>query len=241
MKLKKKITLILAVIAAALIVIVCLLVLPGDHNAPVISFSSDEVIYDSEMDEEGLLNGVTAEDESDGDVSDSLKIADIKMSADGKSVTIVYIARDSSNNIAQNSRELSVEEKEKSEPTPTPAPTEYHVATPTVTPTPTPTPDANEVNRQENETAIAGLSAEAPKIYLSQYAVTVQIGSEFDALSYVEDIIDDVDARDDLYLEIQIDGAVDTATAGVYELHYFVIDSSGNYSNEAHMSVTVTE
>ena len=253
MKLRKKISILLLVIAVVLAAIFGFLYMSQDQSAPSINFSSDAIVYSEDMDEEELIEGVTASDSRDGDVSDSIRVSNIQISEDGKSATVEYVARDSSNNIARASRVLQANisastgvsdmeaqvtpTPEAAEPTPTPEAS----ATPTPTPPPevTEAPDANELGRQENEAAIAALAPEAPRLYLSEYAITINAGSEFNPLLYVEDITDDLDARDDLYMEIQIEGGVDTATPGVYELYYLVVDSTGNSSNQANLTVTV--
>lgn len=259
MKLKNRITLLLAVAAVALIAVNALVLLAEDRRGPEIAFAQGELTYNSSMSEEQLLEGVTASDNRDGDVTDSLRIGEILPSADKSQVTVVYTAKDSSNNIAQLSRVLPVEGAVSEEGLPNHAAgTDAEEQNDTsgqeavTTPTPTPTPaatqepviteeagDPNEAGRLENEAAIAALAPEAPRMYLSQYAVTIPAGSDFNALGYVEDITDDADSRDDLYRQIQISGEADMQTPGVYELYFYVNDSDGNTSNQARLSVTV--
>lgn len=66
-------------------------------------------------------------------------------------------------------------------------------------------------------------------------------GADFNELSYVQDISDDKDSRDELYQGIQISGEVDTNTPGEYTLEYHAVDSDGNNSNAAQLKVTVKE
>ena len=86
---------------------------------------------------------------------------------------------------------------------------------------------------------IDALPAETPKLYLNTYEVTVEAGSELDKISYIKEITDDADSQETLFGEIQIDGDVDTATAGDYTLTYHVTDSDGNRSNVAVLTVHV--
>ena len=65
------------------------------------------------------------------------------------------------------------------------------------------------------------------------------MGTPVDQLSYVSDIQDDVDATNTLYRQIQIEGNVDTGVPGTYELTYYVVDSSGNESNRAVLTIVV--
>ena len=72
-----------------------------------------------------------------------------------------------------------------------------------------------------------------------QYEEKLVAGSDFNVLSYVKEITDDVDDRSWLFQHIQVSGEVNTYIPGVYQLIYYVIDSDGNQSNEALLTVTV--
>lgn len=76
-----------------------------DRTAPVISFAEDsgELVYMEGMSEEALLEGVSAFDNVDGDVTDSLLIEKISKTANGN-VIVTYVALDSSNNVVKRSR-----------------------------------------------------------------------------------------------------------------------------------------
>lgn len=47
------------------------------------------------------------------------------------------------------------------------------------------------------------------------------------------------DSTSDLYRKIQITGTVDVNTPGTYELTYYVVDSNGNASNGAVLTIVV--
>lgn len=76
-----------------------------DRTAPeiIIPDSLIEKGYEKGEEEEDLLKGVTAQDNRDGDVSDSLRVADILENGDGKSVTVTYMAKDAKKNVASES------------------------------------------------------------------------------------------------------------------------------------------
>ena len=252
MKTKGKITLLLAVVAALLIGANAFVMLSEDDNAPTINLPSGTAQYTEGMTDSELLEGVTATDDRDGDVSDSIRVGEILRSGDGSQVTVVYVARDSKDNIAQASRIMQTSAvstqpapenvQEESEPEDN---TGEETAAQPETPEPTEAPvennqeDANELGRAENEAAIAALPDGAPRMYLTEYAVSIPVGTEFNSLGYVEDIQDDLDNRDELFTKIQITGNVDITTPGTYELFYYVIDNDGNTSNQARLSVTV--
>ena len=50
---------------------------------------------------DGLLDGVTATDNKDGDVTESLVVESVYPNEDGQTATIVYVARDSRNNVGK--------------------------------------------------------------------------------------------------------------------------------------------
>lgn len=59
-------------------------------------------------------------------------------------------------------------------------------------------------------------------------------------IAFVESITDDKDAKESLFRQIQITGDdLDVNTAGTYVLTYYVVDSDGNRSNEADLTITV--
>lgn len=73
----------------------------NDRQAPVIYIENDMVYQDGMQAE--LLEGVTAKDEQDGDVTASLVVETITPDAKNKTAVILYAARDKSNNIAKKS------------------------------------------------------------------------------------------------------------------------------------------
>ncbi len=105
------------------------------------------------------------------------------------------------------------------------------------------TPEAEmteEEKAQEREEAkIDKLSSQDPRFYLTTYYVEINRVSQIDRLSYVKDIEDDVDQTNELYRKIQITGTVDVYTPGTYELTYYVVDSNGNASNGAVLTIVV--
>lgn len=90
---------------AALIAASVFLYLNLDKTAPEISFVEDDgrLIYSESMNEEELLEGVSAFDDKDGDVTESLVVEKVSETAYGK-VIVTYAALDSSNNVAKKSR-----------------------------------------------------------------------------------------------------------------------------------------
>lgn len=90
---------------AALIAASVFLYINLDRTAPVISFADDDrqLTYTKKTSEEDLLEGVSAVDDVDGDVTDSLLIEKISETADGN-VIVTYVALDAANNVTKKSR-----------------------------------------------------------------------------------------------------------------------------------------
>lgn len=79
----------------------------------------------------------------------------------------------------------------------------------------------------------------APKLTLTQKSVTLKKGDTFNPLAYVSVIEDDYDNIYALWQDIQISGEYDMTEEGTYTLYYYVIDSSGNMSNQAKFKIVV--
>lgn len=99
MKMKGAVTGI-CIVDAILLAVCAFLYLNQDRIAPVISFGENDIVYTEGMDTGLLLTGVTAMDDVDGDVTDTLLIEKISDTARGD-VLVTYAALDRSNNVAK--------------------------------------------------------------------------------------------------------------------------------------------
>ena len=219
-----------------------------DRNGPEISVPQEEITYVAGTDTSALLNGVTAQDNRDGDVTDTVTIESIIPNADQTGASVVYVAKDSKNNVTkeirtilystdanQTAAQAAAEQAAADQAAQDQAAAEQAAQGDAAGESAQTTDDG----AAQNEAAIAALSAESPRIYLTQYSVELERGAELNELSYVQDISDDEDSRDELYQGIRISGEVDTNTPGEYTLEYHVVDSDGNNSNVAQLRVTV--
>lgn len=207
-------------------------VVTDDRKGPEIELPADgDVTYEEGSDTASLLEGVTATDEKDGDVTDSLVIENIFPNDDHTSASIVYAAKDSHNNVSKATRRVNY----KAAAEDTPAENESAPAAEE--------PQKNDTEGTKNETdaqmEIEALPAESPKLYLNTYEVTVEAGNNLDKTSYIKEMTDDADSQESLFNQIEIDGDVDTAVPGDYTLTYHVTDSDGNRSNAAVLTVHV--
>lgn len=210
------------------------LVVDRDKTGPVIAVPEDgSLTYVAGEDKKILLEGVTASDSEDGDVSDTLMIESIRPNGDRAVVT--YTAVDHSHNASKSSCVVNYQTETEEEET---IAGEKRLAD---------SEDEAEELQENSETkaqkdvedAIADLPKESPRFRLSQHEVMLAVGEVFDYSQYISDITDDKDSREQLYGRIRLKGKVDTSKAGIYEISYFVVDSDKNQSNVEVLTVKV--
>lgn len=223
-------------LAAALAVILCLAVgaltvhklVKVDKEPPVINFGRN-ISFSDELSEEELLHGVTAKDNVDGDVTDSIVLESVSLNDEDATVVVTYAARDSSNNVARASRILEYSSEQK-ESVGFEENTEADSAAGM---------EGESESENETETESEELPPGSPHISLSEKQVEIHVGDDFEPLNYVESVEDDSDNIYDLWQNIRISGEYDVQKAGTYELSFYVIDSAGNSSNQAKLKVVV--
>lgn len=81
-----------------------LFVLTDDTKAPKITMDTQELEVSVQADEEALLQGVSAEDNADGDVTESLLVEKISSLTKDHTATVTYAAFDKSGNVAKATR-----------------------------------------------------------------------------------------------------------------------------------------
>jgi len=209
-----------------------------DMVPPVITLPEEEAVYEEGMDKVELLKGVSAVDDVDGDVSDSLLVESVIPMDDEQTATVIYYAKDRSNNVTKATRivkyrptdmeEWMVEETEKE--------TEKEQETETGA-----VFESRQESEEEPSTEKETLKGEAPVLELSVKEVRVPKGSRFEPLAYVKDIRDNKDDRNHLFGQIHIDSnTVNTSVPGTYEVVFSVTDSD-NYSSEQEVLKVIVE
>ena len=261
---RKWLIVLMAVVAVGVTGIMGWLYVSEDRKGPEITIAeSKKNSYTADMTTNELLEGVTATDEKDGDVSDSLTVENVYPNERGDEVTVVYVAKDRSNNVtkvtyhmtsdgslpagteedAEGIDEQAAEASDTEEQDQTEADVQNEENTDEADAQDAEAEDTElteEEKAQEREEAkIDKLNPQDPRFYLTTYYVEIDKGTQLDQLSYVKSIEDDKDQSSDLYRKIQITGNVDVNTPGTYELTYYVVDSNGNASNGAVLTVVV--
>ena len=103
----KKLAIGIGIVDAVLLVVCLFLYLGKDRTPPVISFGDSTAVYEDGMDESLLLQEVTAMDDRDGDVSNSLMVEKVA-GTNGKEVIVTFVALDQSNNVGKASKVFAV-------------------------------------------------------------------------------------------------------------------------------------
>lgn len=217
----------------------------SDRKAPEITFSTAGMVseYHDDMGNAVLLDGVTAFDDRDGDVTDSVTIINIIVLENGEYIKVTYAAKDSSNNVAQKSAKIpysgeksfinvSVAENE----------TDTQLETTTEVPETTteevttePAPDFSVEGGSGNPVKIDQAQVDAtgvPQIELKYTDYVIRRGTAFGTVEALDMVNDTYDDSEGVSNRIVINGinSVDTDVVGEYELNYSVSDKQGNRS-----------
>lgn len=105
----KKIVLFMSIICIGLAAVVFYMRLQTDRKGPeIVVDQSAAAVYKADMTDAELLEGVTATDKKDGDVSSSLTVESV-YDLNATEVVITYAAKDSENNITKLKRTMEAE------------------------------------------------------------------------------------------------------------------------------------
>lgn len=75
-------------------------------RAPEISFNQEEIEVETNADDQMLLEGVSASDKEDGDISDSIMVEHVSKFVEDNVVEVTYVVYDSQNHVARASRRV---------------------------------------------------------------------------------------------------------------------------------------
>ena len=228
--------LVMLALAAGCIVLAvagALICLGQDRKAPEITVEDTEISYTEGGDYEELLEGVTAEDNIDGDLTDQVFVD--KIIQTGEDTGIVYYGvMDKHHNVGTARRTITYHLSENgdeavTEQTEEEAEDEEEEAAGQE--------EAAQTEPKEEETLQP--DGARPALALTATETTIAVGTAFDPMSVVKDAVDDVDTKDSLYQRISANGTYDTSVPGTYTIQYFVTDSSGNTSDPQNFTLKV--
>ena len=194
-----------------------------DRTAPEIKVDQSEKIAYTEGEDYGkLLEGVTAQDDKDGDLTSEVFVEKV-VPVSKKKAVVYYGVTDKAKNVGTASREVTYQAAEDSDAAEETA------------------PDAAAADEQSADQQSAALQPNGtrPAMQLAEDAKTIARGTSFNALNEVTDAVDDKDDRDTLFRGLHIDGNYNVNQAGTYTLQYYVQDSDGNTSDPITFTLTV--
>lgn len=234
-----------------------------DRTAPEIKVDqSKKIAYTEGEDYEKLLEGVTAQDDKDGDLTSEVFVEKV-VPVSKKKAVVYYGVTDKAKNVGTASREVTYQAaedtaqdtaseevsedttqktdeksakktKKKSKKAKIKKTAEEKKAEET-------TQDAAAAEQQSADQQSAALQPNGtrPAMKLAEEAKTIARGTSFNALNEVTDAVDDKDDRDTLFRGLHIDGNYNVNQAGTYTLQYYVQDSDGNTSDPITFTLTV--
>lgn len=227
-----------------------------DRTAPEIKVDQSEKIAYTEGEDYGkLLEGVTAQDDKDGDLTSEVFVEKV-VPVSKKKAVVYYGVTDKAKNVGTASREVTyqaAEDSDAAEETAQDTASE-EVSEDTTQKTKKKTKkEKNKKTAEEKkaeETAQDAAAADQqsgtlqpngtrPAMKLAGEAKTIARGTSFNALNEVTDAVDDKDDRDTLFRGLHIDGNYNVNQAGTYTLQYYVQDSDGNTSDPITFTLTV--
>ena len=194
-----------------------------DRTAPEIKVDQSKKIAYTEGEDYGkLLEGVTAQDEKDGDLTSEVFVEKI-VPVSKKKAVVYYGVTDKAKNVGTASREVTYQAAEGSDAAEENA------------------QDAAAADEQSTDQQSVALQPNGtrPAMKLAEDAKTIARGTSFNALNEVTDAVDDKDDRDTLFRGLHIDGNYNVNQAGTYTLQYYVQDSDGNTSDPITFTLTV--
>lgn len=219
-------------------------VVVSDRKAPEITLGEAGMVdqYSDDMDTSELLAGVTAYDDRDGDVTDSVTVLNVLVLDNGEYIKVTYAAKDSHNNVAQKSAKIKYSGSKSF----------INVSV---------TEDDSEVQTQETTTAGPDLTQPGgsgtpvkidqekvkttgvPQIELKYTDYVIKAGDSFGTAEALDIVNSTLDDKEGVSNRIVINGIgnVNTNRVGEYQLVYSVSDTDGNRSEAQTLTLHVIE
>lgn len=242
-------TYLLLIISVIIVFAGCIMsIVLSDREAPVITVNEAALpsVYSDNMDVEELLNGVTAYDDEDGDVSNTLIVENMIVLSDAQSIKVVFAASDSHGNIGKeevvlpyngtkNFIDVSPEDTTKS----TEEDTSEDVTEEITTAAAVEGGNGEPVKIDQEEANKTGI----PQIELKYTDYTIHVGESFSAAEALDMVNATYDSAETVSNRIVINNLqnVDVNTVGDYVLNYSVSDTEGNRSDVRKLTLHVIE
>lgn len=226
---------VLLLLACAIFGVISVFIYIGeDHTPPEISIEDADITYTEGEAYTTLMEGVTARDNIDGDLTEKVFVDKVIPTGDDTAV-VYYGVIDSSRNVGTKSRKISYISADAS--------AEAGAGAAQEAPQEAPQEPAAQTEQTTPEEGAAGQTlepaGERPVLALSASSASVAVGTGFDPMSVVQGMADDKDSVDILSQKVMLDGTYDTSVPGTYNLSFYVMDSDGNASDPVAFTLTV--
>lgn len=230
-KAKTVITCLLFVLCVIMAVFLVLDRLNQDNTPPSITFATESIQLTEEeasavlqKDYSCLLTGVSAFDDSDGDITDRVIVYSVNIYGDHSYAVVNYRALDRSNNMATAQRLAYLKSPEQI----------YQEFLDSLSNGPA---DGTGDAATENDAADES-DTQRPVIQMES-VVNLAVGETFEPQEYLITLEDDVDSFETLAQNCRMEGEFDVNSAGIYPLVFYVTDSDGNESEPSVLILTV--
>ena len=218
--------LVMAAVCAVLTVVAAFIYIRQDNTPPDIKIEERDITYTEGEGHEGLMDGVSAKDKVDGDLTGKVFVSKIVVTGEDSAI-VYYGVMDEHKNIGTARRRVTYRSAEAA-------------------------PEQAEETAGE---AVEGTEGEAsnvppdqaalqpdgvrPAMALTADQTTIRVGETFAPLDFVQGVVDDKDDTSTLYQNIHADGQYNVRARGTYEINYYVTDSDGNASDPHPFTLTV--
>ena len=219
-----------------------------DRTAPVITVSDKKMSYTAGDPYDQLLEGITATDNKDGDLTDEVFVDRVVPTSKKKAV-VYYGVMDKSNNVGTARKTVTYHgDNNMGSDAEDITPADNADAENATQPDQSADQEQKDADKQQADqqadqpdatTDDLKANGEKPAMSLTATSETIARGSNFNATSMVKDVVDDKDDRDTLFRQLHVDGTYDITKSGTYELAYYVQDSDGNTSDPITFTLTV--
>ena len=225
----------------------CFYFLRLDRTAPEIILGEVDYVYEEDLPERILMEGVTAVDMQDGDLTAGVVIEKVVTDEAKRTAAITYGVADRAGNVCRASRILDMPVEEK--PQLPVAGEAGNRGTGSVqemegqNPGTMEAEGTQESGREENTQQTAGSDSggEKPALVFTARELRIKTGDTPEWSRVIGDIQDDKDPGEILLESLEVKGGYDTTKAGEYYLTLTVTDTDGNTSNAYPMKLVVVE
>ncbi|MBR5595916.1 MAG: DUF5011 domain-containing protein [Lachnospiraceae bacterium] len=240
-----------------ILLILCLVFFWGkDRISPVIKVEPVNYVYEEDLPEALLYQGVTAFDEKDGDVTNRIVIEKVVTDREQGTATITYGASDQSGNVGKVVRTLEMpvltriqfpSAGEAGIQASAQAKTKETLET-EVMEEETEMSEGQEENGEETNDETEGMQTVGsiqdtgrPTMSFSSRELVVKVGETPEWRSVVAEASDDKDTKESLLESLEVQGEFHTETVGIYYVSLRVTDGDGQESSAYPLKLIVEE